>query len=366
VQSRYGFLDRVLHRIALGPRIVGQVSFNLERARVWRGLSEVEIATRVARDAANPVYITGLARSGTTILLRVLAATGYFHAQTYRDMPFVLAPSSWRKLAGRGSMVLTSSERPHGDGILVDMDSPEAFEEVFWKSWCRYRYDGGQLWAEAPSLEVMQQFAQFRAIVCSCAPVEDRRRRYLSKNNNNLLRLPQLLAEPGALMLVPYRNPLACAQSLHRQHLKFCTLQRQEPFVCEYMNLLVHREFGLDHLPLSIAMAGMPGELSPMEPDYWLQHWCGIHEWLMARPESGFRLLNHDRMVARPHEFMSALFKALAVGQGVEEAVGMIRAGAGPETSADGFAAPLVERAARIHAEVSADARNLVPVGCGP
>jgi hypothetical protein len=172
------------------------------------------------------------------------------------------------------------------------------------------------------------------------------------------LRLPQLLSEPSAEVLVVYRNPLACALSLHRQHLNFCTIQKREPFVREYMALLMHREFGLDHLRLQVAS---PGGLSPMVPDYWLHYWCGIHEWLGAQQALGFRLLNHDQLIARPRHFMSALFQAIEVGQGIEEATNKIRAEAIPHAAAAGFTTSLVEQAMRIHAKLSVDPRNLVP-----
>jgi hypothetical protein len=77
------------------------------------------------------VFIAGLARAGTTILMRRFYASQAFRSLTYRDMPFVLAPTLWRKLAAQSGRNLVTAERAHGDGILVDIDSPESFEEVF-------------------------------------------------------------------------------------------------------------------------------------------------------------------------------------------------------------------------------------------
>ncbi len=78
-----------------------------------------------------PVYICGLARAGSTILLEALA--GHSHATTHRyeDFPFLFTPYWWRLLTllPRRNEV---RERAHGDGIMVSGKSPEAMEEMLW------------------------------------------------------------------------------------------------------------------------------------------------------------------------------------------------------------------------------------------
>ena len=54
------------------------------------------------------------------------------HHYLYADMPFILAPNLWSKINLNHQTEL--SERAHGDGILINSESPEAFEEVFWKT----------------------------------------------------------------------------------------------------------------------------------------------------------------------------------------------------------------------------------------
>ena len=92
--SDYGFLSRTLHRLALGSPSVAEASFDLEQALNGRDL--------MGSDGRH-VFVTGLARSGTTILMRALFGTGAFASLTYRDMPFVLAPGLWSRVAGRGT-----------------------------------------------------------------------------------------------------------------------------------------------------------------------------------------------------------------------------------------------------------------------
>ena len=51
----------------------------------------------MVRDCSAHVFVTGMARSGTTILLQALHDTGKFASLTYADMPIVLSPNLWSK-----------------------------------------------------------------------------------------------------------------------------------------------------------------------------------------------------------------------------------------------------------------------------
>ena len=73
---------------------------------------------------------------------------------------------------------------------------------------------------------------------------------YISKNNNNLLRIESIAeAFPNSLFLVPFRDPFQQAYSLLTQHKNFINLQTEDKFVKNYMTYLVHHEFGIDHRP---------------------------------------------------------------------------------------------------------------------
>src|SRR5258708_15317881 len=211
-------VERWLHWLAVEPAIVRELSFDLERqfALPRRGAENRSGGDR-------PVYICGLARSGTTILLRALAKAEAFRSLTYRDMPFVLAPNLWRRIAGRTQRRLPPAERAHGDGILVDFDSPEAFEEVFWRTFSPQPATPGAFGSIAPDDDAMLAFAQYRSLVA--AP-----RRYLSKNNNNLVRLAALRGDPTARVLVVYRDPVEAARPLFRHHHRSMHAQPTPPF----------------------------------------------------------------------------------------------------------------------------------------
>lgn len=267
----YGFGSRLLHRLALGSEAILEASFDLERRLC------PEAAGKSAE--ANHVFVSGLARAGTTMLLRALYDTNVFASLTYRDMPFVLAPNTWAKVTRRSRLQMDAAERAHGDGIKVDFDSPEALEEVFW------RVFGGEYVRKdrlAPVELHDDVIDSFRAYVDLVNHRYDRQR-YLSKNNNNILRLGVLSrAFPNAAILLPFRDPVRHAQSLLTQHNRFIEQCRHDPFTQRYMTWLAHHEFGEDHRPFEWG-AAVSGEYRPTELSYWLAQWIGVYRFLMTQ-----------------------------------------------------------------------------------
>ena len=80
-----------------------------------------------------PFYVAGLARSGSTILLELLAGRPGVATHRYRDFPPVYTPLFWnRAFAQVYRSDAPPAERAHKDRILVTPDSPEAMEEVLW------------------------------------------------------------------------------------------------------------------------------------------------------------------------------------------------------------------------------------------
>ena len=76
----------------------------------------------------------GLPRSGTTILMKSLYETGKFASLTYRDMPFYFMSKYMEEYIKENKKKEKSKIRIHADDIEIDIDSPEALEEVFGKA----------------------------------------------------------------------------------------------------------------------------------------------------------------------------------------------------------------------------------------
>jgi hypothetical protein len=88
--SDYSFGERLLHRLALGFPVISEISFDID-ALLFNKKKDISFEKHV--------FISGLARAGTTILMRSFYETGQFRSLTYRDMPFVLMPGIWQKVS---------------------------------------------------------------------------------------------------------------------------------------------------------------------------------------------------------------------------------------------------------------------------
>jgi hypothetical protein len=305
----YSALDRLLHRLALQLAPVAEMSFDMDQQRV--GPMAPDLCE------ARHVYVAGLARAGTTVLMRRFHASGAFRSLTYRDMPFVLAPNLWKSLSATSKRKLKAAERAHGDGVRVDADSPESLEEVFWRVFDGRRYiTQDQLHAHAPDTSLRESYQRYvGAILASGAAGQTR---YLSKNNNNILRLDTISrAFPNALILVPFRRPIDHARSLLRQHLHFREVHAGDRFARHYMTWLVHHEFGADHRPFRLGMDGkapLPEDTTCL--DYWLELWLRTYRWLLETAPETVVFVGYEDLCSDP-----AVWQRLAALAGIDGGV---------------------------------------------
>lgn len=284
MKADYGLVDRLLHRVALGSPRIAEVFHEVERNRYLKDSPE---------DQGGHVFVTGLARAGTTILLRELYVTGQFGSLLYADMPFVLAPNFWASVSRRSRKPFAPIERAHGDGIAINLDSPEAFDEVFWRVFQGKSYicpDG--LLPHSPGTQAIARYRDYIRLVLR----RSGKRRYLSKDNNNILRLAALAeAMPDCTFLLVIREPLAHAGSLLRQHRR--SARSSDPFERDYLRWLAHHEFGADHRPFRFP--GSP-EGNPDRLDYWLATWIACYRALEPAAD------DHPNILVVPYERLCA------------------------------------------------------------
>lgn len=306
-EHSYSFPSRVIHHLALSSKAVGEASFDIERA-IYR--------VRGNDIGHQPhVFVTGLARAGTTILMRLLYRTGAYRSLTYRDMPFVLAPNLWSGIRKMSPKDMTAEERAHGDGILIDFDSPEALEEVFWRVTCGNDYiREDRLVPMSADRDAENDFRDYIALLLRQHPGK----RYLSKNNNNILRLSSLVrCFPNATVVIPFREPLQHAYSLMRQHRNFLERHRRDRFSRKYMTWLAHHEFGQDHRPFvfdekTIGHAARHG-CPETDLGYWLQLWIDVYGFIYATAPEPCILLSYERLCSQTETVWSGLCSKLSL-----------------------------------------------------
>ena len=241
--NNYSWLQQKLHQFSLSSQFMREVTFDVESSFI-SSVSESD----------EHVFVAGLARSGTTILLNSIYESGLFASLSYADMPFILAPNLWSKLAfnKKDTSLL---ERAHGDGIKVSLESPEAFEEVFWKTFSETKSDS------------LKKFETYVNLVNHSY----RKKRYLSKNNQNIRRL-ELISNifPNSKILIPFRDPIQHAFSLLTQHKKFIEDARKDKFISNYMRWTGHTEFGPNYRPIHNKNLTFKDDL---DINHWVEQW---------------------------------------------------------------------------------------------
>ena len=246
--NNYTWLQQKLHHFALSSKFMREAMFDVESSTV-----------SINAKNENHVFITGLARSGTTILLNAIYESNEFASLSYQDMPFVLAPNLWSKLSFNKKNIQLI-ERAQCDGIKVSIESPEAFEEVFWMTF--NENDGF----------VTEKFKTYLQLINK----KYNKERYLSKNNQNIKRV-ELLSNtfPHSKILIPYRNPIQHAYSLLSQHKKFIKDAKQDKFIKNYMKWIGHTEFGPNYIPLYDKNLSFEDDL---DINHWLEQWYLIYQ----------------------------------------------------------------------------------------
>lgn len=278
--------------------------------RLWIGLGNLEtwsLAESLAKIAIDrPIYLAGIARSGSTILLEALAAHPDAATHKYKDFPCVFTPCWWDG-AQRNSAPSAARERAHADGITVTPDSPEAMEEMLWMAFFRQLHDprGGNVLDAAAAHPRFESF--YRDHIRKLLLVR-RGKRYLSKGNYNLTRLQYLRKLfPDARFIVPVRRPESHVASLLKQHRLFCQGEERHPRALEYMRRVGHYEFGLDRRPIcagdpcvtqSIVDLWRQGE----EIRGWARSWAHVYGWLASELGRDERL-RESTLVVRYEDF---------------------------------------------------------------
>ena len=308
-KNRYSGTDQIVHMLAFSSPVVLRTASALED----------RLVRRLPRDPeTRPIFITSLARGGTTAVLNALNDAPEIAAHTYRDMPFVTAPTLWDKVAGGKKRGVERHQRAHGDGLEIDLDTPEAFEEVIWKMFWPEKFEGNTiaLWDKDDRKPKAEQFLgrQMAKVVHARQGAADRPR-YCSKNNGNIARIPFLLETfPECQIVVPVRRPECHAASLLRQHENFLHLQSEDDFIRRYMADIGHFEFGRIHKP--IGFDGFdPARFDPASGDYWLHYWTqAFREVWKHRDRCRFVL--QDDLRATPDDTMRAVCEELRITAG--------------------------------------------------
>lgn len=292
--------------------------------RRWIALGNFD--TRIAADAIDgvkieqPVFVAGLARSGSTILLETLARHPDAATHRYRDYPPVFTPFLWNRFVdlAPGSKNV-AVERTHADGIEITPESPEAFEEMIWMAFFDHLHDidhsnvlGGDV--SNPAFENFYK-EHIRKLIHVRGG-----RRYISKANYLVTRMEYLLSMfPDARFVLPVRDPVWHIASLAKQHDLFCRGEAGNPKALHHMQHVGHFEFGLDRRPINTGDVHATQEIAELwqtgkEVEGWAKYWSNLHHFLADRLEANEALraatlvVHYEDFVANPRSILEKLF----------------------------------------------------------
>lgn len=354
------------------PRWMDALGGLVERhPRAMRRLADLEtrlLGDRLAQVVADPIYVSGLARSGTTILLEALARHPDVATHRYRDYPLVQLPYAWPWLLRFAeTRTVPPAERAHGDRIFVTPGSPEAMEEVVWRSFFPAPgvHGAGEVLGPSVSHPAFERF--YRAHVAKVVLAQGARR-YLAKGNYNVTRLGYLhRLFPGARFVVPVRAPEGHVASLMRQQRRFTENLRDNPRGRAHLRRVGHFEFGPDRRPIDTGARETADAIrrlwaSGEEARAWARQWAAVYGHVAALLEgspdlaAAVLLVGYEQFCARPRETLEAVFSHARL----DAAAALVEEFSRGVSAPDYYVAPFsaAERAA-IREETDAVARRL-------
>jgi hypothetical protein len=355
---RYPALDKLLHRTAFHT-MLAQISIADFEDRIF--------ARQLAHCSAEcPVFITALPRAGTTLLLECMARMPEFAAHCYSDMPFVLIPCFWNRFSSAFRRRRQQYQRAHGDGMLIHFDSPEAFEEVLWKTFWRKHYakDRIKLWHAERNDEFNDFFRNHMRKIILVRRKGGKTARYLSKNNLNIARVAWLARyHSSAAIIVPFREPLQHALSLLHQHMNFLHIHDKNPFASEYMRAIGHFDFGDNLRPVDFGgwldrrVSGTYVEIS-----FWLEYWIECYRYLLQNNAGKARFLDYDCLCTNPMAGLKMLAKEINARntEALLSSAASIRQPRRHEEREHDISSSLLRNARELHAELQEIAVNKV------
>lgn len=272
-----------------------------------------------------PIYICGLARSGSTLLHEVVATHPHVATQRIKDYPMLFTPYWWRR-ANAKPPSQPPRQRIHHDGVLVTADSPDALEEMLWMAFFPRCHD-----PSVPSVlgaeDSYPEFEDFYDLHVRKLLLAEGAARYAAKANYHVSRLAYLnRLYPDARFLIPVREPASHLASLLRQQRWFAQGQRRHPRALAYMQRSGHFEFGLDRRPMNlgddervrrIQSAWAAGEEVRGSALYWDMVYRHLAQLLQANISlrKAALVVRYEALRANPRETLREVFAHCALAE---------------------------------------------------
>lgn len=302
--------------------LLARLAFYLPEIPIFAGQLENIIYRKDVKQhkILKPVYVCGLARSGTTIILESLIQAKGAASHQYRDFPFLFSPVFWNKFQELFSKKQNIEERIHKDNIFITSKSPEAQEEPLWQYFFPYTHNPEKLHVLNKNT-VHTSFESFYRTHIKKILYIRQAERYISKGNYNISRIEYLKKIlPDAHFILMIRHPFEHIASLVKQHNHFEDYATKYLYFSEYLRYSGHYEFGPQRLPINFSKKTAKNILEAWKNNshhigyayMWRDIYNYVHQLLNNEHlNPAIHLLPFETLCKKPEETLSTLFQTL-------------------------------------------------------
>ncbi len=248
-----------------------------------------------------PIFITGMPRSGTTLLTHILHDTKKYGSFLYKDYPFPELPLFWNKFNDLYYKSAEDQKRIHNDDLLVNKNSPENLDEFIWKRLFQNHYKEFDSFLDEDFSNTEFENNYIRSI--KKILFVRKKNQYLAKNNYIIFRIKYLLKFiPSAKFIVCIRNPNDTCYSLEKIHKRFIEVNK----IKEYKNFeknFLHYEFGNSRKNPEISDESQKvNSLWKMNKEFegYMLQWISIYEFIIKNYQDLFGkkilIFDYDRL----------------------------------------------------------------------
>lgn len=268
-----------------------------------------------------PIFVTGLARAGTTVWLEILEKSPQVGTHQYRDFPCLYVPYAWAWLLQYiETKQMKPVERAHGDRIMITSKSPEAMEEFLWMAFFPHVHHSSvnnclDDTTDNPSFERIYATHIRKVLIARKAT------RYLSKGNYNISRVEYIRRIfPDARFILAIREPVSHIGSAMRQHQRFTAGMMNNPRAHAHLRRVGHFEFGPNRCAINPNATNAIAEVNRLWADGqevrgWARYWAVIYTYLAdlldAKPAvaASCKVMRYEDLCAAPFEEIGIAYR---------------------------------------------------------
>jgi len=268
-----------------------------------------------------PIYIVGLARTGTTIVLEMLNKHPSLASHKYRNLLMPYFPHRFSRIVDQSRFFTKPRERFHKDGIFVTRESPEAVEEIFWQDFFTNNHNENVSNVMSGTMS-NPKFEQFYQNHIKKLLINRKCSRYLAKNNYNITRLEYLRRIfPNVKFLLMIRNPVNQIASLIKQTKLFIEMEKKNPLLMDWHKITGHSEFGHHQLCINTGSTEIIHEIRNFwknDKTYvkgWAYYWSSIYDYVMNLLETNEKIrestliVRYEDLCENPAETIDKMFE---------------------------------------------------------